>query len=220
MKTIAIVGSNRGIGLEFVQQLSSDKNNKVFALCRKGSETLSTLPVTTVEGCDVTDQSSLDRCANQMTESLDWLIHVSGILSHESLENLDFPSIERQIQVNTLGPLKTIKALLPKVKDGGTIALLTSRMGSLADNTSGGYYGYRMSKAALNMAGVSLAQDLKSREITVLLLHPGFVKTEMTNFNGQIDTETSVKGMIALLEQKGLEDSGTFWHTDGTKLPW
>jgi NAD(P)-dependent dehydrogenase (short-subunit alcohol dehydrogenase family) len=106
------------------------------------------------------------------------------------------------------------------MKSGGKIGILSSRVGSMADNTSGGNYGYRMSKAAVNMAGVNLAHDLKPLGVAVFLLHPGFVQTEMTGGRGHIGPDESARGLIARLDALGMDESGTFWHADGSQLPW
>ncbi len=220
MKTVVVVGANRGIGLEFTRQLSENSDNRVYALCRKSSPQLSELPVKVIEGCEVRDSSSLDRACLQIPEPIDWLIHVSGILRADSLTSPDLEGLEEQLSVNSVGPMRSVMAFLPKLKEGSKIALLTSRMGSLADNSSGGYYGYRMSKAALNMMGVSLALDLKPQGISVLLLHPGFVRTDMTGNQGDLDTQSSVKKMLVLIQDKGLTETGRFWHCSGEELPW
>jgi len=122
--------------------------------------------------------------------------------------------------VNALGPLRTVHALLAALQTGAKIALITSRMGSMADNTSGGYYGYRMSKAALNAAGVSLAHDLKARRIAVAILHPGYVRTDMTDRAGMIEPDASARLLLQRIDELTLETSGTFWHANGERLPW
>ena len=119
-----------------------------------------------------------------------------------------------------LGPLRVTHSLLPALKDGAKVALITSRMGSIADNDSGGSYGYRMSKAALNAAGVSLAQDLAARGIAIAILHPGYVRTDMTGQSGLIDTDESVAGLLQRINELNAQNSGTFWHTNGEVLPW
>ena len=129
-------------------------------------------------------------------------------------------SVRRQFEVNALGPLRVTCSLIPALRNGAKIALLTSRMGSIADNESGGSYGYRMSKAALNAAGVSLAKDLSSRGIAVAILHPGYVKTDMTGPSALIDAEESVAGLLDRIDQLNLENSGSFWHMNGELLPW
>ena len=122
--------------------------------------------------------------------------------------------------MNALGALRTVHALLPRLHEGSKIALITSRMGSIADNGSGAYYGYRMSKAALNAAGKSLALDLKARGVAVALLHPGMVRTEMTGGHGNLGPEEAAAQLVQRIEALSLENTGTFWHANGEVLPW
>ena len=124
------------------------------------------------------------------------------------------------ITVNAIAPVLATQVFTPYMTASSKIGLLTSRMGSMTDNTTGGSYGYRMSKAALNAAGKSLSVDLKSRGIAVFLLHPGYVKTDMTHQRGLIDTAESARGLVALMEQKTAQQTGTFWHVNGEQLPW
>ena len=151
---------------------------------------------------------------------LDCLIANAGILRGDSLEALDWDSVQEQIEVNALGPLRTVKALLPNLAQGAKLALITSRMGSIADNSSGGYYGYRMSKAALNAAGVSLARDLAPKKIAVAILHPGYVRTDMTGNHGNVTPEEAAKQLLARIDALTVQSSGTFWHANGEVLPW
>jgi NAD(P)-dependent dehydrogenase (short-subunit alcohol dehydrogenase family) len=153
--------------------------------------------------------------------AIDVLINNAGIVKRVTLEDLDFDSIREQFEVNAIGALRVTHALLPNLKAGSKIALMTSRMGSIADNTSGSSYGYRMSKVALSMAGKSLAHDLKPRGIAVAILHPGLVQTRMTNFTSSgITPEESVKGLLKRIDELTLENTGTFWHANGEVLPW
>lgn len=219
MKTCLVTGASRGIGLELCRQLQQ-RGERVIAVCRKASAELRAIDCRILEDVEVTDDASLRRLAVELAgERLDVLVNNAGILERESLEELDFESIRRQFEVNALGPLRVTRALLPNLGAGSKVAIITSRMGSIADNGSGGYYGYRMSKAAVNMAGVSLAHDLRERGIAVLLLHPGMVATEMTGGNG-IPVQESAANLIARIESLGLEQSGTFHHADGQSLPW
>lgn len=217
---VAVVGSNRGIGLEFVRQLAGE--HKVYAFCRQASESLRELePECIVEGCETSDPEAISKSLDAVHGvTFDWVLVVSGILTSEGLESFDHDRVLRQFQVNSLGAIECARQFSVSVSKGGCIGLLTSRMGSIADNTSGGMYGYRMSKAALNAGGKSLALDLKDREISVLLLHPGYVRTDMTNHNGMIETDESVKGLIQILKTKVQNSTGTFWHTNGEELPW
>jgi NAD(P)-dependent dehydrogenase (short-subunit alcohol dehydrogenase family) len=220
MPNVVITGANRGIGLELCRVLVS-RGDSVTALCRAPSAELQALPVTIHDGFDVTDAAAVAGFARAPTpNSIDLLINNAGILSSQSLENMDFDSMRRQFEVNALGPLRVTHALLQALRNGAKIALITSRMGSIADNDSGGSYGYRMSKAALNIAGKSLAIDLESRGIAVAILHPGYVRTDMTSHSGLIDPEESAAGLIERIDELTLETSGSFWHTNGELLPW
>ncbi|PNW35416.1 UNVERIFIED_CONTAM: short-chain dehydrogenase [Euhalothece sp. KZN 001] len=220
MANYLITGTNRGIGLEYCKQLQA-KGETVIAVCRQPSAELKNLGVKIESGIDVTSDESVSELAQRLAgSSIDVLINNAGIIEANSLDNLDFESLERQFQVNAIAPLRVTKALLPLIPKGGKIILMTSRMGSIEDNTSGGFYGYRMSKTALSMAGKSLAEDLKPRQIPVGILHPGMVQTRMTDFSG-ITTTESVQGLLKRIEELHLDNSGTFWHgVKGEILPW
>ena len=169
----------------------------------------------------MTEPDTLRRLAETLgAESLDWLLVVAGILQGTSLQELDVDSIRRQFEVNAVGPLVATRTLLPCLARGAKVGLLTSRMGSIDDNTSGGSYGYRMSKAALNMAGRSLAHDLASRDIAVRLLHPGWVRTEMTGNTGNVGPDEAATGLIARMDELTMDRSGSFVHASGEPLPW
>jgi len=142
------------------------------------------------------------------------------VLSDESLADLDVDRIRRQFEVNSLGPLRVTAALRGNFDKGSKVAIVTSRMGSIEDNTSGGRYGYRMSKVAVNMAGRSLAHDLEEAGVAVVVLHPGFVRTDMTGRQGLIDPPESAAGLIARIDELSLETTGTFRHTNGETIPW
>ena len=219
MNKVLITGANRGIGLELCRQLVA-RGDEVTAVCRTVSSELTSMGVNVIEGVDVASDESLARLAEASgLQNLDWLINNAGILSADSLDQLDFEAIERQFRVNTLGPLRVTSALLPRLASGAKIGIITSRMGSIADNTSGGYYGYRISKAAVNMAGMSLARDLLERNIAVALLHPGMVATDMTGGRG-VSPEQSARGLIQRMDALEITKTGRFWHADGQELPW
>jgi NAD(P)-dependent dehydrogenase (short-subunit alcohol dehydrogenase family) len=220
MPNAIVTGANRGIGLEFCRALSA-RGYAVTALCRQSNAALDGLPANVYEGYDVTDGAVIDEFASTIEQrSIDILINNAGILHNVSLNDLNLDSVRRQFEVNALGPLRVTGSLIPALRNGAKIALLTSRMGSIADNESGGSYGYRMSKAALNAAGVSLAKDLSSRGIAVAILHPGYVKTDMTGPSALIDAEESVAGLLDRIDRLNLENSGSFWHMNGDLLPW
>ena len=144
----------------------------------------------------------------------------AGMLHDESLGALDFDAIRAQMEINAYAPLRVTEALLPCLGEGAKIANITSRMGSIADNDSGGRYGYRASKAALNAFGKSMAVDLAPRGIAVAQLHPGYVQTRMVNFGGLITPDEAAQGIAARIEALTLETSGGFWHSNGEPLPW
>jgi NAD(P)-dependent dehydrogenase (short-subunit alcohol dehydrogenase family) len=220
MATTLITGANRGIGLELARQLKA-RGDDVIAAVRESSADLEALGVRVVTDVDVTDDESVARLAKAVAdETLDLLVLNAGVLIGQSLDNLDFADTLKMFEVNAVGPLRVARALRPQLKDGAKVGIVTSRMGSLADNTSGGSYGYRMSKAAVNAAGVSLAHDLKGAGVSVVLLHPGWVRTDMTGGRGLVDTPESAEGLIARLDELGPATTGSFKHMNGETLPW
>lgn len=220
MARIVVTGANRGIGRELARLLAA-RGDEVIAACRSASPELRALQVEICDGVDVTDDASVRRLARALAgRPVDTLVNNAGILSHETLDDLDFDRMRRQFEVNSLGPLRVTAALLASLKRGSKVAVVTSRMGSLADNTSGGSYGYRASKAAANIIGISLARDLKPKGIAVVLLHPGWVKTEMTGRSGRIEPAEAAAQLIARIDELTLETSGAFRHAEGYPLPW
>ena len=220
MATYLVTGANGGIGYEFCRQLKSGET--VIAVCRSASNELKNLGVRLESGVDITSDEDVAALGERLQgEPIDVLINNAGILERNTLDNLNFDSIRQQFEINALGALRVTQALLPNLKAGSKVVIMTSRMGSIGDNTSGSSYGYRMSKAALSMAGKSLSHDLKPRQIAVAILHPGLVSTPMTNYTeGGISPEEAVKGLLARIKQLNLENSGTFWHSNGEVLPW
>jgi NAD(P)-dependent dehydrogenase (short-subunit alcohol dehydrogenase family) len=219
MARILITGANRGIGLELCTQLSA-RGDEVIALCRRPSEQLVALGVQVFDGVDVTDPTALEAVSDALGgTSIDVLINNAGIFTNESFDALDFAQIRTNFEVNTLGALRVTSVFQKHLVRGSKVILITSLMGSIGDNSSGNYYGYRISKAALNMAGVNLAHDLRREGIAVAILHPGFVATAMTEHQG-VPAQHSAEGLIARIDQLQLEDSGGFWHAEGRRLPW
>ena len=221
MATYLITGANRGIGLEYCRQLKQ-RGDEAIAVCRSASNELVDLDVKIISDIDITVDASVDDLMTQLDgKAIDVLINNAGILKRITLEDLDFDSIRQQFEVNALGALQVTKALLPNLKAGSKVIMMTSRMGSIEDNTSGGSYGYRMSKVALSMAGKSLSHDLKPRGIAVAILHPGLVQTRMTGFTPSgITPQQSVKGLLDRIDELNLDNTGTFWHSNGEILPW
>lgn len=218
---VVITGANRGIGLALTKAYV-ENGHRVFALCRHKSKELESMDqVKIIENVDVT-KPDLNRTLSEGfgDEQIDVFINNAGILNRDDLDNLDFSSLRKQLEVNTLGPLNMAVNMLPFLHAGSKIGVLTSRMGSIEDNGSGGYYGYRISKAAANAACKSLAIDLKPKEIAVAILHPGFVQTEMTGNNGDIKPDEAASGIFKVMEKLSLENSGKFWHSNGSELPW
>lgn len=214
-----VTGANRGIGLELCRQLA-DRGDEVVAACRRPSRELEALGVRIEAGVDVAEPDCVADLAGRLSGTpVDVLINNAGILERVGLDDLDFASVRRQFEINSLGPLRVTRALLGNLRAGSKVAVLSSLMGSMTDNTSGGSYGYRMSKAAVNAAAVSLAHDLRPRGIAVAILHPGMVRTDMTGNRG-IPVEESARGLLARIDALTLDDSGTFWHADGRILPW
>lgn len=217
---ILITGANRGIGLALANQYAN-AGARVYAVCRKRSKGLEHENITVIDGVDVTAADAVTRIREVLDgQLLDILINNAGILGRETLYDAPEESILKQFQVNSLAPLRLTIGLLGNLKEGSKVALITSRMGSMADNGSGGYYGYRMSKAALNAAGVSLAKDLETQGIAVALLHPGYVQTDMVNNSGDISADTAAERLRQRIEELNQSNSGTFWHSNGETLPW
>lgn len=223
MATYLITGANRGIGLSLAQQLRA-RGEDVIGVCRQSSEALRATGAEVVDGVDVSDAAAVAALPGRLQgRRIDVLVLNAGIFTNETLDAMDadaFARIQRQFEVNTLGPLRVAAALQPLLADGGKVGIITSRMGSVADNGSGAYYGYRASKAAVNAIGKSLAVDLAPRNIAVFLLHPGRVATDMLGGQGDIGPDEAASNLVARLDSLGLADSGSFWHANGTPLPW
>jgi NAD(P)-dependent dehydrogenase (short-subunit alcohol dehydrogenase family) len=220
MGVSVVTGANRGIGLEFARQLKL-RGASVVAVCRKSSPELDALGVRVESGLGVTEPETWSTLAERFAhDDIDLLIQNAGVLLHDSFEDVDLGKVRAQFELNAIAPLFLTRALAARLHTGAKVALITSRMGSIGDNGSGGYYGYRMSKAALNAAGASLAHDLKPRGVAVVILHPGSVRTEMTGSHGMIEAHESVRGLLQRIDELRLETTGRFLHQNGEVLPW
>jgi NAD(P)-dependent dehydrogenase (short-subunit alcohol dehydrogenase family) len=223
MSNALVTGAAGGIGYELARQLAA-RGTAVIAVCRKPGAELPRLPVRVEADIDIATDAGCAALATRVAGvPLDLLIHNAGVLFDESLDALDeeaVANIRRQFEVNALAPLRLTARLAPQLVRGGKLVLITSRMGSMADNTSGGYYGYRMSKAAMNAAGRSLAHDLAPRGVAVVMLHPGYVQTPMTSGRGDVDPATAARGLIARIDELTPASSGRFLHANGSPLPW
>ena len=219
MATVLVTGANRGIGLQLCEQLAA-RGDQVIAVCRETSDELSNLGVRVVDGIDVGNGTAVETLRQELDgQPIDVLINNAGILLRDSFGELDYDALVEQYRVNTLGPLRVTEALADNLRDGSKVAIVSSRVGSIEDNGSGGNYGYRASKAAVNMIGTNLMHELKPRGISVALLHPGLVATDMTDGSG-IDPAESARGLIERINELTLGNTGGFWHAEGYTLPW
>jgi NAD(P)-dependent dehydrogenase (short-subunit alcohol dehydrogenase family) len=198
----------------------SDRGDQVIAVCRHASPGLSELDVRIIGDVDVSSDADVAQLAKSLDgQVVDILINNAGILRSDTLDTLDYDAMLEQFRVNTLGPLKVTRALLNNLQAGSKVAIVSSRVGSIEDNQSGNNYGYRVSKAAVNMVGANLKFDLGARDIAVALLHPGLVATDMTGGNG-VSAEHSASGLLQRIDELSMETSGGFWHAEGERLPW
>ena len=219
MATYLVTGANKGIGLQVCTQLAA-RGDEAIAVCRSSSVDLRDLGLRIIEEIDVSEAEAVARLKSELgDQKIDVLLNNAGILHGDSFGNLDYEDMVLQFRVNSLGPLRVTEALADNIVDGGKVGIVSSRVGSIADNGSGGYYGYRASKAAVNQIGMNLAHELRPRGIAVALLHPGMVATTMTGRQG-IDPAEAASGLIDRIDELTLETSGHFWHAEGYELPW
>lgn len=226
--TILITGTNRGIGLEFTQQYAADGWN-VIACCRDphSSPALQALASAhnniEIIALDVANFTQINAVALQLeNRKIDVLLNNAGVYPESSLGNIDYDEWATAFKVNTMAPLKMAEAFMSNIaaSELKKIATLSSKMGSLDDNTSGGSYIYRSSKTAVNMVMKSLAIDAKPHDIAVVTLHPGWVQTDMGGPNGLVNTQTSVTGLRKVIANVSLANSGKFIAYDGKEIAW
>jgi NAD(P)-dependent dehydrogenase (short-subunit alcohol dehydrogenase family) len=229
--TVLVTGANRGLGLEFARQYAA-AGWRVFAACRnpgKGDD-LGRLAAgsggrVTVLTMDVKDGASVKAAAGQLAgQPIDLLLNNAGVGSPKGqrLGNLDYAAWIRVLETNTLGPVRVTEAFLPNLEQGRgkKVVTITSKMGSIDDNGSGGSYAYRTSKTAVNMAVKSLSIDLAPRGITCIVVHPGWVRTDMGGPSGLISPEESITGIRRIIERLVPADAGKFFNYDGKPIPW
>lgn len=226
MSTAVVIGADRGIAHEIARQLH-ERGDTVIAACVTGNDALSAAGVTVEGGVDVTSQDAVDKFAATLAEQgvrIDALYHVAGVMWLDELGSMDYDSMARQIEINTIGPLRTVEALRDLLGEGSKVGIVTSRVGSLVDNSSGGMYSYRVSKAAANMVALNLHHDLAKRGISVLALHPGMVATDLTkDFPGDhayIQPQEAAAGLISNIDALTPETAGRFQHSNGQFLDW
>lgn len=226
MKTILLVGADKGIGSALAEYYSS-RGDRVIATCLGGSA-VSGANIEVCAPMDVTSDPDVSRLSTQIGDrSIDVLMYVAGVVFDKPLGNLDFNAIRLEYEVNAVGFLRVVQAVLPRMSAGGKIGIITSRVASLSENESGGLYGYRMSKAAANMAGLCLALELKDKGISVLCLHPGAVRTDLSaglssspTLGNAVDPPAAAQGLAARLDELSLSTTGSFKHANGQSLPW
>ena len=224
MTVVLVTGADKGIGHALALQFH-ERGDKVIGMCLGEGKDLLELGLQVEPGVDVTKGETVTAMAARITnrgEKIDILINNAGVLGVDKLGSIDYDDVRRQFEINAIGPLRVTEALEPMLNNGGKVGIITSRVGSCGDNTSGGMYAYRMSKSAANMAGVNLYHDLKKRDITVIMLHPGMVDTDLTkDFEADfISPETAATGLIKQVDGIEIGDHPEFHHSSGELLPW
>lgn len=224
MSVVFVTGCDKGIGRAMALQLH-ERGDTVIAACLGDSEELRSKGIQVEPNIDVCDDAAVKAMAKRLKDAgtkIDALIHVSGVLGVDKFGEIDYDDVRRQFEINTIGPLRVVESLADCLDDGSRVGIVTSRVGSLADNGSGGLYAYRVSKCAANMVGVNLYHDLKGRGVAVVLLHPGMVNTDLTRgFDGDfIEPEESAAGLIKIVDNAKIGDGPEFRHTNGELLPW
>ena len=228
MATWLVTGADRGIGASICEQIGMRGDTALAACLVDAPELRGKRGVEILTGVDVTSAESMRALVRKVGDRrIDVIVNNAGLVVERKLGEFDYDVFQKEYAVNALGPLRVVEALLPRMGSGGKIGIVTSRVGSLSENGSGGLYGYRLSKAAGNMAGINLAHELKPRGIAVICLHPGSVRTQMTagladqaTVGVLVDPPAAAKGLIARLDELTLETTGTFRHANGQALPW
>jgi NAD(P)-dependent dehydrogenase (short-subunit alcohol dehydrogenase family) len=230
-RTTLVTGANRGLGLEFARQYAAD-GWRVYAGCRSPAEATDLLEVAAGSGglvetleLDVTDACSVRAAATGIRgEPIDLLINNAGVNSPKGqrIGDLDYAAWLRVLDTNALGPMRVVEAFLENVTQGGEkkIVTITSGMGSIGDNRSGGSYAYRSSKAAVNMVMKSLSLDLAPRGIACVVMNPGWVRTDMGGTGGKLEPRESIAAMRKVIAKLKQSDSGKFLNYNGKSYPW
>lgn len=226
MPTVLVTGANRGIGLEYVRQYAGD-GWRVHAACRTPDEAADLAALDgdiAIHALDVADLDSIGALARSLSdEAVDVLINNAGVYGHnQALGGIDYDIWTHVLRVNVLGPIAMAERFLPNLRRGAgrRAVFMTSRMGSIADNGSGGSYIYRSSKAALNAAARSFAIDTKADGIVALVLHPGWVKTDMGGAGAKLTVADSVRSLRRVIASATAARSGAFFNYDGQPIPW
>lgn len=227
-----IVGADRGIAHAMARHLHA-RGDAVVAACLGDGADLAEAGVAVEPGVDVTSDEAVTGLTKRLDERgvrLDWLVHVAGIMHLDSLDTVDLDDVRQQFEINTIGPLRTVRELRGLLDEGSKVGILTSRVGSLGDNSSGGDYAYRISKAAANMVALNLHHDLGKRGVMVQALHPGMVRThlldvidpeQMQRYASAFSApEDAAAQLVAVLDALTPAEAGRFQHADGSFLPW
>jgi 2-glutathionyl-2-methylbut-3-en-1-ol dehydrogenase len=227
-----VVGADRGIAHAMARHLH-ERGDEVVAACFGDGADLVELGIAVEPGVDVTSDEAVTGLGKRLAQRgvrLEWLVHVAGIMHLDTLDTVDLDDVRRQFEVNTIGPLRVVRELRGLLAGGAKVGILTSRVGSLGDNSSGGDYAYRISKAAANMVALNLHHDLSELGVLVQALHPGMVRThlldvidpdEMQRYAAAfVPPEDAAAQLVAVLDALTPEDAGRFQHANGSFLPW
>ncbi|MES2905637.1 MAG: SDR family oxidoreductase [Pseudomonadota bacterium] len=225
MPTVFITGANRGLGLEFTRQYAGD-GWRVIATCRKPEQADDLKKLggdIRIEPLNVDEPDDVRRLAGKIDEPVDLLISNAGVYGrNDPLATIDADDFGHTLHINTIAPVILASSFLSHLRKGKIkkLVAVSSLMGSIAENVSGGSLPYRASKAALNAAWKSIALGVKEDGIIAAVLHPGWVKTRMGGDKAPLDTQTSISGMRTVIEKMDMTKSGGFFSYDGKMLPW
>lgn len=232
MATKLIVGADRGIAHAIALALH-DRGDDVLAATMGAGEDLVEKGIAVEPNIDVTSDEAVAALAKRISDdgrTLDWVVHVAGVMFLDTLDSVDFDDVRRQFEINTLGPLRTIRAIADHLTDGSKVGIFTSRVASMADNTSGGDYAYRISKTGANMVARNLSIDLGRKGVAVQALHPGLTNTNLLDVMSSdekekaasilVSADKAANGIIQVVDNLTLETAGQFQHGNGEILPW
>ena len=223
MKSVVVTGANRGIGLELCKQFLA-KGNRVFATYRSNKGELKTIENTNLSTfkLDVRNADELESFVSSIEGSVDILINNAGIADGrwQSISEIDMRHAIEVIEVNSIAPVLVTQKFENKLKPGSKIVMMSSLMGSISDCMSGRSYAYRASKTALNMFSIAMKNELESKGVSILIMHPGWVETDMGGPNAPLSVVESVTGIIDRIEEQTLELTGRYVQFDGTPIEW
>ena len=223
MKSVVVTGANRGIGLELVKQLL-DSGHRVYATHRSEMDGLAGLSNQnlSIHQMDVRDKEAIQFLVDSIEGEIDLLINNAGVADGrwQSISEIDMEHALEVLEINAVAPVLVTQKFQNKMKNGSTIVMISSLMGSISDCMSGRSYAYRASKTALNMFSIAMKNELKNQGISILILHPGWVATDMGGPNATVSPEESVRGMIQRINEQNLDLSGRYVQFDGTPIEW